>query len=134
MKVEGDVILLRKWSPRENSIVLGKFRRGWLKLRGLPFHLWNETKLSFILQKWGRVTEVARETLKLMDLSNARVWAEMNLKVVLSTVIEVKDEEWIFTVTVTIPWNEEGKRFQMIESTRFRVESRMQGGGSLCQA
>ena len=134
LKVEGDVILLRKWSPRENSIILGKFRHGWLELRGLPFHLWNETKLSFILQKWGSVTKVARETLKLMDLSKARVWVEMNPKVVLPTVIEVKDGEWVFTVTVTIPWNEEGKRFQMTELIRFREESRIQGGGSLCQA
>ena len=51
VKVNGDVVSLRKWSPRENSTVLGKFRRGWLELRGLPFHLWDETQLRFIVQK-----------------------------------------------------------------------------------
>ena len=49
LKVDGDIILLRRWSPRENSIGLGKFRRGWLELRGLPFHLWDEARLCFIL-------------------------------------------------------------------------------------
>ena len=38
----GGVIALRRWSPKENSVVNGKFRRGWLELRGLPFHLWDE--------------------------------------------------------------------------------------------
>ena len=73
---------------------------------------------------------MAKETLKLMDLSKARVWVEINPKVVLPTLIEVKDGEWIFTVTVTILGNEEGNRFQMTESTRFREESRMQGEGA----
>ena len=37
--VKGRSILLRRWSPRENMIIPGKFRRGWLELKGLPFHL-----------------------------------------------------------------------------------------------
>ena len=73
---------------------------------------------------------MARETLKLMDLSKVRVWVEMNPKVVLLALIEVKDGEWLFTVVVTIPRNEEGKRFQMTESTQFREESRLQGEGA----
>ena len=59
--VKGRPILLRKWSPSENMVVFGKFRRGWLELKGLPFHLWDEDQLKFILKKWGRVTKVARE-------------------------------------------------------------------------
>ena len=39
LTVRGGVVALRRWSPKENSIVGGKFRRGWLELRGLPFHL-----------------------------------------------------------------------------------------------
>ena len=38
----GEVIALKKWSPKENSVVNGKFRQGWLELRGLPFHMWDE--------------------------------------------------------------------------------------------
>ena len=39
---ETSSIILRRWSPRENTVVFGKFRRGWLELRGLSFHLWDE--------------------------------------------------------------------------------------------
>ena len=63
------LVFLRRWSPRENTVVFGKFRRGWLELRGLPFHLWDEVQLRYILQKWGKVTKVARDSLKLVDLS-----------------------------------------------------------------
>ena len=59
--VKGRPILLRKWSPSENMVVFGKFRRGWLELKGLPFHLWDEDQLKFILKKWGRVMKVVRE-------------------------------------------------------------------------
>ncbi|RVW29039.1 hypothetical protein CK203_088907 [Vitis vinifera] len=62
-----EVIALRRWLPKENSVVNGKFRRGWLELGGLPFHLWDEAQLRYILQKWGKVTKVARESLKLVD-------------------------------------------------------------------
>ena len=73
---------------------------------------------------------MVRETLKLMDLSKAIVWVEMNPKVVLPALIEVKDGESLFTVTVTVSGNEEGKRFQMTELTRFREESKLQGEGA----
>ena len=61
---------LRKWLPRENIVVLGKFRRGCIELWGLPFHLWNENQLRFILKNWEKMTKVDRDTLKLIDLSN----------------------------------------------------------------
>ncbi|KAL6327053.1 hypothetical protein AAG906_013800 [Vitis piasezkii] len=31
--LRGVVFRLQKWSPRENTMVLGKFRRGWIELR-----------------------------------------------------------------------------------------------------
>ena len=65
--VRGGTVVLRRWSPRENTVVSGKFRRGWLELRDLPFHLWDEVQLRYILQKWGKVTKVAQESLKLVD-------------------------------------------------------------------
>ena len=55
-------------------VVFGKFRRGWLELKGLLFHLWDEDQLKFILKKWGRVTEVAREAVKLLDLTKVKLW------------------------------------------------------------
>ena len=38
----GYTVQLRRWSPRENSEVVGKFRGGWIELQELPFHLWSE--------------------------------------------------------------------------------------------
>lgn len=51
----GGFVSPRRWSLRENAVVLRKFRRGWIELRGLPFHLWNENQLCYILKSWGKV-------------------------------------------------------------------------------
>ena len=53
----GYTIQLRRWSPREKTEVLGKFRRGWIDLRGLPFHLWFEEHLKKIVEK-GTMVEI----------------------------------------------------------------------------
>ena len=54
----GPTILLRRWSPKENSVIEGKFREGWIELRGLPFHLWSEVHLKKIMGQWGTVTVI----------------------------------------------------------------------------
>ena len=41
---------LRRWSPRENSEVVGKFKGGWIELWGLSFHLWSEVHLKKIVE------------------------------------------------------------------------------------
>ncbi|RVW45069.1 hypothetical protein CK203_067451 [Vitis vinifera] len=107
LSVKGRTILLRKWSPKENMVVQGKFRRGWLVLKGLPFHLWDEVQLNFILKKWGRVTKVAKETLKLVDLTRAKLWVEMLPNVVLPALLEVEDGEWSYTVAVSVTGEDE---------------------------
>ena len=89
--VRGRSILLRRWSPRENMVVVGKFKRGWLELKGLPFHLWDEDQLKFIMKKWGRVMKVARESLNLVDLSKVKLWVEMLPNVMLPVLLEVED-------------------------------------------
>ena len=83
-------------------VVFGKFRRGWLELKGLPFHLWDEDQLKFIPKKWGRLTKVARESLKLVDLSKVKLWVEMLPNIVLPTLLEVEDGAWTFTVVVSV--------------------------------
>ena len=45
----------------------------------------------------------AKVTLKLMDLTKARLWVEMHHKVVLLALIEVQDGEWTFTVSMIVP-------------------------------
>ncbi|RVW62762.1 hypothetical protein CK203_060223 [Vitis vinifera] len=92
---------------KENMVVQGKFRRGWLVLKGLPFHLWDEVQLNFILKKWGRVTKVAKETLKLVDLTRAKLWVEMLPNVVLPALLEVEDGEWSYTVAVSVTGEDE---------------------------
>ncbi|RVW91069.1 hypothetical protein CK203_039949 [Vitis vinifera] len=43
LRVEGRIsIQMRRWSSKENAEIERKFRRGWIELRGLPFHLWSE--------------------------------------------------------------------------------------------
>ena len=57
-KIQGGyTVKLRRWSPREKTKVLGKFRRGWIDLRGLPFHLWSEEHSKKIVEK-GTVVEI----------------------------------------------------------------------------
>ncbi|KAJ9707047.1 hypothetical protein PVL29_002164 [Vitis rotundifolia] len=96
------VYLLRRWSPSENKSVFGKFRRGWLELKGLPFHLWDEEQLKFILKKWGRVMKVAKESLKFADLTKVKLWVEMCPNVVLPALLEVEDGAWTFTFAVSV--------------------------------
>ncbi|RVW19675.1 hypothetical protein CK203_114554 [Vitis vinifera] len=104
--VRGEVFALRRWSPEENSVVRGKFRRGWLELRGLPFHLWDEVQLSHVLQQWGRV--------------------------VLPALLEVEDGDRTYTVAVTVTGGDDGEDDGgdsiKPESSRSKDELRSAGG------
>ena len=54
IRIKGGIrVLLRRWSPKENSEVEGRFKEGWIELRGLPFHLWSEVHLKKIMEQWG---------------------------------------------------------------------------------
>ncbi|WJZ95283.1 hypothetical protein VitviT2T_014063 [Vitis vinifera] len=120
LKIKGGyTIQLRRWSPRENSEVVGKFRGGWIKLRELPFHLWSEEHLKKIVEQQGTVTEIDWQTLKLFDLCKARVRILMKEWSVLSALIEVLDGGWVFTISVAVVGVEEVRRGrEMGESTR----------------
>ena len=130
--VRGEVFALRRWSPEENSVVRGKFRRGWLELRGLPFHLWDEVQLSHVLQQWGRVPKVARNSLKFVDLSKVTLRVEMLPKVVLPALLEVEDGDWTYTVAVTVTGEDDGEDDGgdsiKPESSRSKDELRSAGG------
>ncbi|RVW89233.1 hypothetical protein CK203_032669 [Vitis vinifera] len=124
----GEVIALRRWSPKENSVVNGKFRQGWLELRGLPFHLWDEAQLRHFLQKWERVTKVARKSLKLVDLTKVTLWVEMLPNVVLPALLEVEDGDWTYTVAVTVIGEDDGEDSLRLESNCSKDELRSAGG------
>ena len=92
IRIKGGItVLLRRWSPKENSKVEGKFREGWIDLRGLPFHLWSKVHLKKIMEQWGTVTKIDWKMLKLFDLSMARVKVVMKERSVLPALIEVLD-------------------------------------------
>ncbi|RVW94236.1 LINE-1 retrotransposable element ORF2 protein [Vitis vinifera] len=55
----------------------------------------------------GRVTKVAKETLKLVDLTRAKLWVEMLPNVVLPALLEVEDGEWSYTVAVSVTGEDE---------------------------
>ncbi|RVX05089.1 hypothetical protein CK203_020180 [Vitis vinifera] len=129
--VKGRLVLLRRWTPRENMIILGKFRRGWLVLKGLPFHLWEEDQLKFILKKWGRVTEVAREAVKLLDLSKVKLWVEMHPNVVLPALLEVEDGAWKHTIAFSVIGEEGEDDTVTSEISHRRYEWLKEGVASL---
>ena len=122
LTMRGGPIFQRRWSPRENTIVFENFRKGWLELRGLPFHLWDEVQLRYILQKWGKVTKVAWDSLKLVNLSKVKLWVEMLPNVVLFVLLEVEDGAWLFTVAVSVIGEVEGEDLLRSESTRSKDE------------
>ncbi|WJZ89355.1 hypothetical protein VitviT2T_008578 [Vitis vinifera] len=98
---------------------MGKFRGGWIKLWGLPFHLWSEEHLKKIVEQWGTVIEIDWQTLKLFDLCKARVRILMKERSILSALIEVLDGGWVFTISIAMVGVEKVRRGREIgESTR----------------
>ncbi|RVW66743.1 hypothetical protein CK203_063543 [Vitis vinifera] len=101
IRIKGGIrVLLRRWSPKENSEVEGRFK------------------------EVGTVTEIDWRTLKLFDLSKARVKVVMKERSVLPALIEVVDGGWDFTVSVAVAVKEEGWQVrEMGESTRQSAET-----------
>ena len=53
LKIKGGyTVQLRRWLPKENLEVEGKFKEGWIELQGLPFHLWSEVCLKKLVEQW----------------------------------------------------------------------------------
>ncbi|RVW34503.1 putative ribonuclease H protein [Vitis vinifera] len=127
---ERNIIQLRRWSPKENAELDRKFREGWIELRGLPFHLWSEVHLKKIVDQWGSVKEIDWRTLKLFDLSSARLKIVMRDRAILPAMLEVTDGDWAFTVVVVVVGDEERRRgSEKGESTRVAIASHMETGG-----
>ncbi|KAL6348600.1 hypothetical protein AAG906_016120 [Vitis piasezkii] len=78
--------------------------------------------------KWGRVTKVARESLKLADLSKVKLWVETLPNVVLPALLEVEDGAWTFTVAVSVTGEVDEDDISTSESTRNRDELLKAGG------
>ncbi|RVW86688.1 hypothetical protein CK203_039834 [Vitis vinifera] len=104
LTVRGEVFALRRWSPEENSV------------------------------QWGRVTKVARNSLKFVDLSKVTLRVEMLPKVVLPALLEVEDGDRTYTVAVTVTGEDDGEDDEgdsiKPESSRSKDELRSAGVAS----
>ena len=127
---ERNIIQLRRWSPKENAEIDGKFREGWIELRGLLFHLWLEVHLKKIVEQWGTVNEIDWQPLKLFDLSRARLKLALKDRTILPAPVEVTDGDWVFTVVIVVVGDEERRRgSEKGEPTRVAVASHSGTGG-----
>ncbi|RVW72042.1 hypothetical protein CK203_054062 [Vitis vinifera] len=107
-----------KWARAVVCEGKGKYETGvrkaqWFQERG-SFTVRGEV---FALRRWspkrtqwgGRVTKVARNSLKFVDLSKVTLRVEMLPKVVLPALLEVEDGDWTYTVAVTVTGEDDGE-------------------------
>ena len=71
---------------------------------------------------------MARESLKLVDLSMVKLWVEMLPNVVLPALLEVEDGAWSFMVVVSVIGEVEGDDFLRPELTCSKDELMSTGG------
>ena len=71
---------------------------------------------------------MARDSLKLVDLSEVKLWVEMLPNVVLPALLEVEDGAWSFTVAVSVIGEVEEDDLFRSESTRSKDELMSMGG------
>ncbi|RVW38033.1 hypothetical protein CK203_108593 [Vitis vinifera] len=90
----------------------------------------SEVHLKKIVEQWGSVNEIDWRTLKLFDLSRARLKIVMKDRAILLAMLEVTDGDWVFTVVVVVVGDEERRRgSEKGESTRVAVASHTGTGG-----
>ena len=71
---------------------------------------------------------MARDSLKLVDLSKVKLWVEMLPNVMLPALLEVEDGAWSFTVTVSVIGEDEKDDLFRFESTCSKDELMSVGG------
>ena len=76
----------------------------------------------------GEGNEVARDSLKLVDLLKVKLWVEMLPNVVLPALLEVEDVAWSFIVAISITGEDEEDDLFRFESTSSRDELMLAGG------
>ena len=77
--------------------------------------------------------KVARESLKLMDLTKVKLWVEMLPNVVLPALLEVEDGAWTFTVAILVTREDDEDDLVTSETTRRRNEW-LKAGGCVSQS
>ena len=71
---------------------------------------------------------MARDSLKLVDLSKVKLWVKMLPNVVLLALLEVEDGAWSFTVAVSVIGKDKANDLFKSESTRSKDELMSDGG------
>ena len=74
------------------------------------------------------MTKVAREVVKLLDLTKVKLWVEMHPNVVLPELLEVEDGAWKYTVVVAVIGEEDEDNKVTSETTHCRNEWMEEGG------
>ena len=83
-----------------------------------------------IVEQWGTVNEIDWQTLKLFDLSRARLKIAMKDRAILPAPLEVTDGDWVFTVVIVVVGDEERRRgSEKGEPTQVAVASHSGTGG-----
>ncbi|RVW73027.1 hypothetical protein CK203_057452 [Vitis vinifera] len=89
---------------------------------------WFQEPVEIHFEEVGRVTEVAREAVKLLDLTKVKLWVEMHPNVVLLALLEVEDGAWKYTVVVSVIGKEDEDDTVTSEATHCRSEWLKEGG------
>ena len=63
---------------------------------------------------------MARESLKLVDLTKVTLWVEMLPNVMLPALLEVEDGDWTYTVAVIVIGEDDGEDALRLESNRSK--------------
>ena len=81
------------------------------------------------MEQWGTVIEIDWRTLKLFDLSKARVRIAMKDRSVLPALIEVTDGAWVFTISVVVVGTEDVWRGSVVGESIQEVFASHSGTG-----
>ena len=117
-----EMVAKRKYS------CIWKIQKGLVRTKRSSFSVVGRRSVEIHSEEVGEGNEVARDSLKLVDLSKVKLWVEMLPNVVLPAMLEVEDGAWSFTVTVPVIGEDEEDDLFRSESTCSRDELMPMGG------
>lgn len=76
-----------------NTTISGMFQKGWIEVKGLPFHLWSKKHLFHLAKGRGKILEIDRRTAKLVDLMKIWIKVEVEERVGIPANVRVSNGE-----------------------------------------
>lgn len=94
-------LVFHKWSPILGSKDDSRWcKEVWIRIRGLPFHLWKKDVFSSIVEKCGGLSKIDDNTISLTDLRWARnLTVKMDLRLI-PRAVKVSDGELCYQVAI----------------------------------